>query len=103
MKYRRNPERGQVLLAVVCVMVIAMVVALVATKVGRDAGELSRLQSAADLVALAGAGGDRGSSAEVALENGAVLESFASDPRGVRVVVSRDGRRASARAELRPG
>lgn len=61
-----------------------------------------RAQNAADAAALAGVTGGSGAAAHLAAENGAELVSWRRSGRDVVVVVSVDGREATARATDAP-
>jgi len=96
---RTHDERGS---AVVWMMLVMGVCMLVLGLIGRsadEAGDVARLQSTADLAALAAVDGGRAAAARVAHRNGAELRSFDVIGATVTVEVSDLGVTATATAE----
>ncbi len=92
-------ERGSVIVWMVLVVAVcALVLGLLARSAG-EAGDLARVQTTADLAALAGVDGGRTASVRVAHGNGAELRSFARSGETVTVVVAHLGLTATATAE----
>jgi Flp pilus assembly protein TadG len=98
-KYRS--ESGNTTFVVAGVVVAIGLLYVASLAVARAAIERSEAQSAADAVALAGAGGDRTEADRVASANGSRVVSYTESDRAVEVIVQMDHRDqiASARAE----
>ncbi|MBU3700896.1 MAG: helicase/secretion neighborhood TadE-like protein [Acidimicrobiia bacterium] len=94
----RDDQRGQVLPFLALVMVVAIAVAITVVRLGGQIDHRARAQTAADAVALAGAGGGEDAARIIATHNGAQIESFVFRDGEVEVVVRVADRRASARA-----
>ncbi len=83
---------------VLVVMVTGVVLALIGQSAG-EAGDLARVQSTADLAALAGVDGGRAAAVRVAHGNGAELRSFVAADGVVTVEVADRDAVATATAE----
>lgn len=97
-------ERGQTLPLVVVVVVIAAGLVIGVARLGSNAVDQARAQTAADAAALAGAVEGETAARELAASNGATLVSF--DERDDGVVVTVEVGRALGRARAvatRPG
>ncbi|MEJ7585070.1 MAG: pilus assembly protein TadG-related protein [Acidimicrobiales bacterium] len=91
-------ERGQATSLLAVVVLVAGLVALALARMGGDAVDRARAESAADAAALAGAAEGRVSASELADRNGAHLLSFTELGADVVVVVRVGDARARARA-----
>ena len=89
-------ERGQVTPLLALVVVLAGALIVMVARLGENAADQARAQTAADAAALAGAIEGEAAADELATRNGAELVSFVADERGVVVTVVI--RRAEARA-----
>lgn len=94
----RGDQRGQALPFLTLVMAVAIAVAVMVVRLGGQIDHRARAQTAADAVALAGAGGGEDAARTIATRNGAEIESFVTRDGEVEVVVRVADRRASARA-----
>lgn len=95
---RTRAELGQVLPLVLLVIITAGGLVLVLGRLGGDAVDRARAQSAADAAALAGAAAGRSEAEAVATANGARVVTWEEAGADVRVRVSYRGFVASARA-----
>ena len=98
-RHDRHDQRGQALPFVALVMVVAIAVAVMVVRLGGQLDHRARAQTAADAVALAGAGGGEDAARTIASRNGAEIESFVIRDGEVEVIVRVADRRASARAQ----
>lgn len=100
----RVSEGGQVIPIVAILLGFMVVATLVVMRVGSEANTAASVQTAADAAALAGIGAGAEDDARKAAEaNGARLVQFRSEAGAAFVEVSKAGRTADARAELRGG
>jgi Putative Flp pilus-assembly TadE/G-like len=99
--FRSNSESGNATLVVAGVVTAVGLLFVASLSVARAAIERSEAQSAADAVALAGAGGDRADADRVAKANKVTVTAFADSDTAVEVTVRRleGDQAASARAE----
>jgi len=93
-------DAGQALPVVAGVVALVVVLALGAVRLGTAVQARARAHTAADAAALAGAAEGRQAAEQLALANGARVESYREDGTEVEVEVVLDGVRAVARARL---
>lgn len=96
---RRDVARGQLVPLAAVLLLLGALGALGLARLALASAEVARAQDAADAAALAGAVGGRQQAETIARTNGAVVESFRTEPDGtVTVGVRRGSVRAAARA-----
>jgi len=92
-------EQGSVIVWMVLVVGVCALVLVLLGHAAGEAGRSARVQTTADLAALAGVDGGRTAAVRVAKGNGAELRSFAISDETVTVAVTDDGLTATATAE----
>lgn len=95
-------DRGSALMLMMVIVALCGLLAVAVADAGVMLVRRQRAQAAADAAALAGTTLGRPGAARLAVANGARLESFVDDGRGVLVVVEVAGVRARARATDEP-
>lgn len=94
-------EKGQVVPLFIVIIFVGIVTVFLLGKLGQQATERARAQSAADAAALAGVAGGEDAAAETARDNQASLVSYVHVGQKVEVTVRLGNAEASARAEAR--
>jgi Flp pilus assembly protein TadG len=100
-----NDDRGQLLPLVALLVAMALGLAVLIVETALLVGERAAAQTAADAAALASVvepGDGRGRASEMAVANGAVLESFRQLGASVEVIVRVGRASATARAVAAP-